>query len=61
MSFFHQVIKQCYAIQGSTRYTGLKRAVFNLLENPRAPIRPYFDIFMILLVLTTVWMLIYEV
>ncbi|MCU7847173.1 MAG: NAD-binding protein [Candidatus Thiodiazotropha sp. (ex Lucinoma kastoroae)] len=61
MSFSHQVIKQCYAIQGSTRYTGLKRAVFNLLENPRAPIRPYFDIFMILLVLTTVWMLIYEV
>lgn len=48
-------------MQGSARYTGLKQTVYNLLENPRAPIRPYFDIFMILLVLTTVWMLIYEV
>ncbi|WP_369159782.1 ion transporter [Candidatus Thiodiazotropha sp. LNASS1] len=61
MSFSHRVIKQCYAMQGSARYTGLKQTVYNLLENPRAPIRPYFDIFMILLVLTTVWMLIYEV
>ncbi|MCU7924324.1 MAG: NAD-binding protein [Candidatus Thiodiazotropha sp. (ex Dulcina madagascariensis)] len=61
MSFSHRVIKQCYAMEGSTRYKGLKQAVFNLLENPRAPIRPYFDIFMILLVLTSVWMLIYEV
>jgi voltage-gated potassium channel len=39
----------------------VKQAVYNLLVNPRAPIRPYFDIFMILLVLTTVWMLIYDV
>jgi voltage-gated potassium channel len=61
MSFSHRIIKQCYAMQGSARYTGLKEAVYNLLENPRAPIRPYFDIFMILLVLATVWLLIYEV
>jgi voltage-gated potassium channel len=61
MSFSHRVIKQCYAMQGSVRYTGMKQAVYNLLVNPRAPIRPYFDIFMILLVLTTVWMLIYDV
>jgi voltage-gated potassium channel len=61
MSFSHHIIKHCYAMQGSARYTGLKQGVYNLLENPRAPIRPYFDIFMILLVLTTVWMLIYDV
>lgn len=61
MTFSHRVIKQCYTMQGSTRYTGMKQAVYNLLENPRAPIRPYFDIFMILLVLTTVWVLIYDV
>ncbi|MEW8428500.1 MAG: potassium channel protein, partial [gamma proteobacterium symbiont of Ctena orbiculata] len=61
MSFSRRVIKQCYAMQGSSRYTGVKQAVYNLLENPQAPIRPYFDIFMILLVLTTVWLLIYEV
>jgi voltage-gated potassium channel len=48
-------------MQGSIRYMGLKRGVYDLLENPRASIRPYFDIFMILLVLTTVWMLIYDV
>ncbi|MBT2970104.1 MAG: potassium channel protein [gamma proteobacterium symbiont of Ctena orbiculata] len=61
MSFSRRVIKQCYAMQGSSRYTNVKQAVYNLLENPQAPIRPYFDIFMILLVLTTVWLLIYEV
>jgi voltage-gated potassium channel len=45
----------------SDRYTGLKRRLYDLLENPKAPIRPYFDIFMIVLVLSSVWLLIYEV
>jgi voltage-gated potassium channel len=61
MSFAHQVIKYCYALEGSARYKNLKNGVFNLLQNPRAPIRPYFDVFMILLVLLSVWLLIYEV
>ncbi|MES9850981.1 MAG: NAD-binding protein [Candidatus Thiodiazotropha sp. L084R] len=61
MSFAHQVIKYCYILEDSARYKNLKNAVFNLLQNPRAPIRPYFDIFMILLVLLSVWLLIYEV
>ncbi|MCG7981179.1 MAG: NAD-binding protein [Candidatus Thiodiazotropha lotti] len=61
MSFAQKIIKYCYTLEGSTRYKGLKGAVYNLLQNPRAPIRPYFDIFMILLVLLSVWLLIYEV
>jgi voltage-gated potassium channel len=61
MSFPHKIIKYCYKLEGSTGYKNLKNGVFNLLQNPRAPIRPYFDIFMILLVLCSVWLLIYEV
>ncbi|MCU7798385.1 MAG: NAD-binding protein [Candidatus Thiodiazotropha sp. (ex Myrtea spinifera)] len=61
MSFSHTVIKQCYFMAASERYSGWKRAVSDLLENPKAPIRPYFDIFMIALVLSSVWVLIYEV
>ena len=61
MPFSHQVIKHCYPLEGSARYKNIKSRVFDLLENPCAPIRPYFDIFMILLVLVSVWLLIYEV
>lgn len=56
-----RVIKLCYDMAASAPYSGLKRRLFHLLENPKAPIRPYFDIFMIGLVLSSVWLLIYEV
>lgn len=61
MAFTQFVIKKCYDMAASGRYTGLKRRLYDLLENPKAPIRPYFDIFMIVLVLSSVWLLIYEV
>ncbi len=61
MVFTQRVIKQCYEMAASDRYRGLKQRVFDLLENPKAPIRPYFDIFMIGLVISSVWLLIYEV
>jgi voltage-gated potassium channel len=61
MVFSRQVIKLCYDMAASVRYGGLKRRVSDLLENPKAPIRPYFDIFMIGLVLSSVWLLIYGV
>lgn len=61
MAFTQRVIKQCYDMAASDRYMGLKRWFYDLLENPKAPIRPYFDIFMIGLVLSSVWLLIYEV
>lgn len=61
MSLSQRVIKLCYAMAASGRYLALKRGAYDLLENPKAPIRPYFDIFMIVLVLSSVWLLIYEV
>jgi voltage-gated potassium channel len=61
MAFTQFVIKLCYDMAASNRYISLKRRVYDLLVNPKAPIRPYFDIFMIVLVLSSVWLLIYEV
>jgi voltage-gated potassium channel len=61
MTLTQKVIKQCYFLAASEGYQGFKQSIRDLLENPKAPIRPYFDIFMIALVLTSVWMLIYEV
>ncbi|MEJ2608689.1 MAG: NAD-binding protein [Candidatus Thiodiazotropha sp.] len=61
MRFSQRVINYCYSLEGAVRYKTLKSRAFNLLENPRAPIRPYFDLFMISLVLLSVWLLIYEV
>ncbi len=55
------VVKRCYALEDSSRYKSVKGFFYRLLEDPRAPIRPYFDIFMIMLVLTSVFVLIYEV
>ncbi|MGD8909840.1 MAG: NAD-binding protein [Chromatiales bacterium] len=61
MAFSQRVIKLCYDMAASAGYARLKRRLYDLLENPKAPIRPYFDIFMITLVLSSVWLLIYEV
>lgn len=61
MAFTQRVIKQCYDMAASDRYTGLKSKLYDLLVNPKAPIRPYFDISMIVLVISSVWLLIYEV
>lgn len=61
MPLSRRVIKLCYDLSASRRYNVWKRAVYDLLENPKARIRPYFDIFMICLVLTSILLLIYEV
>ncbi len=61
MSFAHLVIKACYSLERSDRYKRAKQRVYDLLENPHAPVRPYFDITLILLVLLSVWLLIYGV
>ena len=61
MGLSHTLIRLSYALEDSARYKQLKKFFYDLLENPRAPVRPYFDIFMILLVLASVWLLIYEV
>ncbi|TVO75300.1 potassium channel protein [Sedimenticola selenatireducens] len=61
MSLSRAIIKHCYRLEDSPRYKRTKHFFYNLLENPQARIRPYFDIFMILLVLSSVFVLIYEV
>jgi voltage-gated potassium channel len=61
MAFTQRVVKISYDMAASARYVQTKRRLYDLLENPKAPIRPYFDIFMIVLVLSSVWLLIYEV
>ena len=59
MSLARYVVQRCYDLEDSPRYKRLKRFVYDLLENPRAPVRPYFDVFMILLVLSSVYLLIW--
>ena len=61
MPFARVLVQRCYAIEDSPRYRRVKHFFYDLLENPRAPIRPYFDVGMILLVLTSVFCLIYDV
>ncbi|MEJ1353480.1 MAG: NAD-binding protein [Candidatus Sedimenticola sp. (ex Thyasira tokunagai)] len=55
------VVQHCYDLEDSPRYKRAKRFFFDLMENPQSAIRPYFDIFMIILVLSSVSVLIYEV
>jgi voltage-gated potassium channel len=50
-----------YSLKTSTRYQSLKRFFYNLLKNPQSKIKPYFDIFMILLVISSVSLLLYEI
>jgi voltage-gated potassium channel len=55
------IIKQCFALEDSASYRRVKGFFFKLLIDPQSKIRPYFDIFMIFLVLASVFVLIYEV
>lgn len=61
MSLTRYIVQRCYDLEDSPRYKRAKEFIYDLLENPRAPVRPYFDVFMILLVLSSVYLLIYEV
>lgn len=61
MRLSNRLIHLSYALEDSLRYKRLKGFFYDLLENPKAPVRPYFDICMILFVLASVWVLIYEV
>ncbi len=61
MTLARFIVKHCYRIDDSPRYKRVKRFFYDLIENPRSAIRPYFDVFMILLVLASVFMLMYQV
>ncbi len=55
------VVRLAYELEESERYRRIKRAAWDLLENPHAPVRPYFDLFMMALVLSSVFFLLYSV
>ncbi len=54
-------VRFCYELEDSPRYKRVKHFFYDLLENPRSRIRSYFDVGMITLVLTSVYLLIYEI
>jgi voltage-gated potassium channel len=55
------IVRFCLFIDSSGSYQRLKSFFRDLLENDHAPQKRYFDLFMILLVLASVFMLIYDV
>jgi voltage-gated potassium channel len=54
------LIRLSYRLADSARYQGVKRFFYTLLEDPSSRIRPYYDICMIALVLTSVSLLVYD-
>ena len=55
------IIFLAYLLKTSRRYRQAKSFFFNLLENPQSKLKSYFDVFMILLVMISIFDLIYEV
>ncbi len=55
------MVALAYQLEESERYRSWKNKIYDLLENPYAPIRPYFDLAMTVLVLTSVFFLLYRV
>jgi len=50
-----------YRLKTSTRYQSIKAFFYDLLENPQSKLKSFFDVFMIVLVISSVFSLIYEV
>ncbi len=61
MSVNQLIIRHCFTLEDSASYRRTKDFFYSLLIDPQSKIRPYFDIFMIALVLASVFLLIYEV
>ncbi len=55
-----KVLEIAYLIASNKKYAKIKGYVYDILENQKSPYKRYFDLFMIFLVLTTVFILIYE-
>jgi len=55
-----KIVKFSYFLASNVKYKKLKGFFYDLIENQRSPLKRYFDFFMIFLVLTTVFILIYE-
>ena len=50
-----------YSLKTSTRYQSIKAFFYDLLENPHSKLKSFFGVFMIILVISSVFSLIYEV
>jgi voltage-gated potassium channel len=61
MSPAKPVVRLAYSLQASERYRRYKTFFYDLLQNPRSPQRPYFDVAMIVVVVTSVILLLYDV
>jgi voltage-gated potassium channel len=61
MAASDHIIRFCYWLDECDDYRRLKAGFRDLLENPRSKRKRYFDLFMILLVLTSVALLVYGV
>ena len=55
------IVYLAYLLKTSPRYTQTKRFFYNLLEDPQSRMKSYFDIFMICLVMLSVFFLVYNV
>jgi voltage-gated potassium channel len=55
------LISFAYYLEESKKYKRVKTFFYNLLENPKSKIKPYFDLLIISLVILTVSILIYDV
>ncbi|MDD4906174.1 MAG: NAD-binding protein [Methylobacter tundripaludum] len=55
------IVYLAYFLKASKRYQRTKLFFYDLLENAGSPLKSYFDVFMICLVMLSVFLLIYEV
>jgi voltage-gated potassium channel len=56
-----RIVYLCYFLEESQRYKTSKDFFYDLLENPQSALRSYFDLTMAVLILLSVFVLIYEV
>jgi voltage-gated potassium channel len=56
-----EIVRFSYFLDDSDRYKAVKRFFFDLLVEPQSNLRAYFDISMIVLVLASVSLLVYEI
>lgn len=57
----NRLVQACLFLESHAGYQGLKSQARDLLDNPRSQRKRYFDLFMILLVLSSVALLVYAV
>ena len=57
----HVIVHLAYFLKTSRHYTQIKQFFYNLLENQQSRMKSYFDVFMICLVMLSVFLLVYSV